>query len=381
MTGPAMPAPAMAGAAMTGVPEVVEKFRAAGSELAKDGESDLAVAWPRIARLGIFELGRSSEAVAAIEGLGLGGLPAGWVYAVASQLFGILTPLRRLLGDHQRHLLDGVESGEVLLCHASTEEGGGSDPLGITTRADRRADGRYLLNGRKSFITAAPLAGQALVFARTVPGRSPFALSAFLVPLAGAGVTRSAPLAKSALREVPMGVLDFTDVELSPDRLVAAEGAGLSVLATTTAWERALLLSYALGTMRRLLDRTVDWARTREQFGRRLGASQLAAARIADMALRVHRSRELVYGLAARLDAGVPMRSLTAEAAMVKVSVTEDHAALTQSAAGLAGVRAYLEDSELFADPATALAGLTYAGPNDLLRLTVARELGLPVGN
>jgi alkylation response protein AidB-like acyl-CoA dehydrogenase len=368
--------------------QTIDKFR----QLARDAvslpsDADFRQRWKEIAGTGLLGLAdidsstAVSTAVAAVEGVGLAGVAPGLVYAAASQLFGIQIPLRRLLSESQRERLAGVPSGSVLLCHASTEEGGGSDPLATGTGAVRRDDNSFVLNGTKSYVTAAPVADLALVFARTEPGRSPFALSAFLVDLRSPGVTVHPPVAKTALTDVPMGVLSFSDVVVPSDALVAGEGAGLSVIGVTTAWERALLLSYALGPMRLLLDRTVQWCQERQHFGRTMGASHQVAGRIADMALRVHRSRALLYSIATRLDAGIPIRRLAAEAAMTKISVTEDYVALTQDAAMLAGVRAYLGDSPLHTDPHSALAGLTYAGPNDLLRVAVARELGLPVEN
>jgi alkylation response protein AidB-like acyl-CoA dehydrogenase len=346
------------------------------------GEADFDESWRRLASLGVLgRPGSIRHAVAAIEGLGLAGVDPGICYAVASQLFGLQLPLRRLLSEEQLSLLEPVEAGRTRLCHASTEEGGGSDPLAMATSATRRDDGSYVLNGRKAFVTAAPVADVALVFARTEAGRSPFALSAFLVDLDAPGVRREAPVEKTAIVGAPMGGLTFDGVLVPPGRLVAEAGSGLAVLGVTTSWERALLLSYALGPMRLLLERTVEWCRTRRQFDRPMGANARVAARVADIALRVHRSRALVYAMAARLDDGVPIRRLGPAAAAVKISISEDYVRLTEEAAMLAGVRAYVEGMPLRADPASALAALTYAGPNDLLRVTIARDLGLPVEN
>jgi alkylation response protein AidB-like acyl-CoA dehydrogenase len=300
---------------------------------------------------------------------------------MASQRFGIQFPLRSVLTEATWQSLGDVEGGEVLLCHALTEEGGGSDPLSMTTRADLQPDGSYLLTGRKAFVTAAPVADIALVFARTAPGRSPFVLSPFLVDLHAPNIKRSAPFAKTAVLDVPMGALDFTGVRLPPERLIGGEGSGLAMLATTTSWERALLLAYALGPMRRVLDRTVDWCSTREHFGRRMGASHLVAARVADMAMALFRSRRLVYGIAERLDACTSPRQLATDAALTKISVAEDYVAFTRHAAVLGGVRSYIADSGLATDLISPMAASTYAGPNDLLRISVARELGLPVEN
>lgn len=317
------------------------------------------------------------EAVGAIEELGAAGGVPGACYALASQLFGLAHPLHAMLPPGRREIVDGRR----VLCHALTEEGGGSDPLSMTTRAERAADGSWRLRGRKAFVTAAPVADTALVFARTGAERSPFALTAFLVDLAAPGVSRDAPFAKTALADVPMGAIDLDDVVV-PDRdVVADEGSGLAVLSTTTVWERGLLMSYALGTMRRVLDATVEWAGSRTQFGRRMGASALVAGRVADMALALHRSRELVGGMAVRFDAGESARMLADAAALTKISVSQDHVAFAEQAAALGGVRSFVEQTGLTADLATPLAGFVYAGPNDLLRVSVARGLGLPVEN
>lgn len=368
--------------------DLVARYQEMGATLASAACSDFTERWRALATTGVFGVGqegRRTEAigaavrgVAAIEGLGLGGLDPGLCYAAASQLFGIQMPIARLLAPEQ-HAMILPSCNPPILCHASTEETGGSDPLGCTTNAKRMADGSYILTGQKSFITAAPVADVAVVFARTCPGRSPFALSAFLVDLSLPGVEMGAAIPKTVLRGVPMGSIMFHDVRVGADRLIAAEGAGLSILNATTTWERALLQSYAFGIARRLLERTTDWCESREHFGRRMGASHQVAARLADMAMRLHRSRVLVYAISAEIDAGVNVSQLATVAAICKVSVTEDFLRLAEHATALAGVRAFVEDSSLAVDVASALAGLTYAGPNDLLRIVIARDVGLSV--
>ncbi|MEU1816238.1 acyl-CoA dehydrogenase [Streptomyces roseifaciens] len=352
--------------------------------------------WEALAGLGVLRLdppepgpgapadaaapGPVTRSLAMIEGIGLAGADPGVVYAMASQVFGMEYPLRAVLPAGAWRSVARIQEGRELLCHALTERKGGSDPLSMDTRATRDGDG-YVLEGAKTFITAAPVADLALVFARTEQGRSPFSLSAFLFPVATPGVTRADAFAKTALPGVPMGELAFDGVRLGAGSLVGGEGSGLAILSSTTTWERALLLGYALGPMRRTLRRLTDWACERGHFGRRMGSSHQVAARISDMALVLHRSRTLLYAMAARLDAGTPTRRLSAEAALTKISVSEDYVRLTEHATALSGVRAFIADSELPADLHSPMAALTYAGPNDLLRIGVAREFGLPVEN
>ncbi|WP_072803121.1 acyl-CoA dehydrogenase family protein [Rhodococcoides yunnanense] len=319
-------------------------------------------------------------AVAVIEGLGRGGIEPGLCYALTSQLFGIQWPLSNLraLTDDQRA---GILDGSIMLCHALTEETGGSDPLSMGTSAEPHTNDTYVLRGRKAYVTAAPVADLALVFARTSPGRHPFALTAFLIPTDTAGIVRSEPFAKRALPAVPMGALDFTDVVVRAEETVTAEGAGLAFLSVTTTWERALLMSYAIGVMHNVLDRATAWVTTRRHFDRPMGASPLTAARIADMAVLAHRVRALVTNIAARLDAGTRPSALTTEAAMVKISCAQDLMEFETLAGQLFGARSVIADSGFAVDLPGALASSIYAGSNDLLRIAIARELSLPVEN
>ncbi|GAA0631578.1 hypothetical protein GCM10010174_60670 [Kutzneria viridogrisea] len=363
--------------------EVVAEFRDRATPIAEllAGKGFLDQ-WQAMAELGVLRMaqGTVTRSLAVIEGIGLAGIDPGVVYALASQLFGMQFPLRATLSEAAWAEFAHVQNGQTLVCHALTERRGGSDPLSMDTRARREGDG-YVLDGAKTFITAAPVADLVLTFARTAEGRSPFALSAFLFPADTPGVIRGSEFDKTALSTVPMGELVFDGVRLPADSLVGEEGSGLAVMASTTAWERAVILGYALGPMRRLLRRITEWAARREQFGRVMGNSHQVAARISDMAMAVHRSRTLLYAMAARLDAGTPARQLAAEAALTKISVSEDYVRLTEHATALSGVRAFIADSELPADLHSPMAALTYAGPNDLLRVGVARQFGLPVEN
>lgn len=369
--------------------QLVDTYRdMAAPVLEQVADADFTTQWRAMADLGVLRLaapdargpGPVTRSLAVIEGIGLAGADPGLCYALASQLFGMQFPLRAALGEAAWRSVAEVQEGRVLLCHALTERGGGSDPFSMRTRARREGDG-FVLDGAKTFITAAPVADRAIVFARTAEGRSPFALSAFLFPLDLPGIRRGETFTKTALPTVPMGELLFDGVRLPASALLGEEGSGLAVMASTTAWERSVILGYALGPMHRTLARTVEWAGARDHFGRRMGASHQVAARVSDMALALHRSRVQLYAMAARLDAGVPARQLAAEAALTKISVSEDYVRLTEHATALSGVRAFLPDFDLAADLASPMAALTYAGPNDLLRVGIARQLGLPVEN
>ncbi|MCF8568819.1 acyl-CoA dehydrogenase [Gordonia sp. HY002] len=321
------------------------------------------------------------NAVAVIEGLGRAGVSAGLCYALTSQVFGIQWPLSASTRKPLEPYVDGLVDGSLILCHALTEETGGSDPLSMRTAATA-TDGGYRIDGRKAYVTAAPEADVILTFARTDEARHPFALSSFLIPADRAGVTRSDPFAKTALTAVPMGAIDFDGVAVTDADLVAAEGSGLAFLSSTTTWERALLMSYALGGMHATIERVVAWLRDREQFGRSLGANPLVASHVADLATIRYRVRTLVYDMARRIDAGdTPLSALSTDAAQVKISCAHDLLTFETTAAPLFGARSVIADSGYAMDTTSAIAASIYAGTNDLLRMSIARDLGLPVAN
>jgi len=342
--------------------------------------------WKTLSGLGILDISSNQDSLATrklaqIEGLGRSSCPGGLCYAIASQLFGMQMPIRSWLTLAQAEKLEKLKYGEHILCHALTEEHGGSDPFEMQTHCHRLPGGGWRLTGQKKFVTAAPVADFALVFAKTDQGRNPFSLSAFLVDLTQPGVSRSKPFAKTVLKEVPMGELRFDEVNLEPWQIIGEEGSGLSLLAATTTWERALLMSYALGHMQVTLNNCVRWANQRQHFGRRMSQSHQVAARISDMAMLTIRSRSLLYDAARRIDAGEPVHALNGFASATKISISEDFDLFTRHAAQLFGVRAFISDSEYCTDFAAPAAAKVYAGTNDLLRVGLAHGLGVAVEN
>lgn len=320
-----------------------------------------------------------THAVAALEGLGHGCDDGGFVYAIVSQLFGICMPLQLHASEElKRKYLPKVIAGELMLAHAFTEEDSGSDAFSMKTRAEQTKTG-WRLSGKKSFLTNAPSADVALVFARTAEGRSPFGLTAFLVDLSWKGVSRGREFEKAGLRTVHMGELLFEDVEIPNEHVVSRPGAGLQLLVESTGWERAVLLTAALGPMMRTVEECVERARTRQQFGKAIGAHQQISAAIADMIMRQRMCRMAIYDMASRLGAGVSTRSLMQETSMTKLFVSENYVQVQLAALQIFGVRGYLQESPIQQRLRDAVSSTIYAGTSEILRNIIARTAGLPV--
>lgn len=320
-----------------------------------------------------------AHAVAAFEGLSYGCRDGGFVYALASQLFGIELTLQLMAGDEvKRGYLPRLVAGDLLAAHAFTEEDSGSDAFSMRSTAREDGDG-FVLSGVKRYITNAPHADVALVFARTAEERTPFGLGAFWVELGWPGARRGAEFDKVGLRTVHMGELAFDEVRVPAAHAVGGARGGLRVLGASTGFERALLLAVALGPMARAVDECRARARTRRQFDKPIGAFQQVSARIADMIARQRIARQVVYDMASRLDAGKSIHHLVDDAAIAKLFVSEAYVAVELSALQVFGVRGYLLESFAQQDLRDALSSTIWAGTSETLRNLVARYAGLPV--
>lgn len=338
--------------------------------------------WQRAADLGLLGLrvdprwggqGRSSvEALLCFEGLGLGSADNGFVFALASQVFATQTALEEAGSDAQRaRWLQGMVDGSVLGCFAMTEPGAGSDAASIATTATSTADG-FRLRGEKCWVTLGPVADVALVFATEDTAKGAWGITAFLVPLDLPGVTVGDVVPKAGLESCPFGSISF-DVEVPADAVVGRRGAGMSIFTSAVEAERAFLYGCQLGATERLLHRSIERARSRQQFGRPIGSFQAVGHRLADMKLRHETSRLLVYKAAILHDRG---ESVTLAAALAKLQASESAVESAVDAVRLHGAEGYTVAAGVEAEVRDALGGLAYSGTSDIQRNIVVRLLG-----
>lgn len=353
------------------------------------GESYAETQWKSLAEHGLFGIcmptrfggeGRPvSHVVAAFEGLGRGCRDSGLVYAAISQVFGIQMALVLLASDELLdRYLPAIITGDLALAHGFTEEDGGSDAFGMTTSAVKH-DGGWMLNGTKTFITNAPNADLAMVWAKTGDGRSPFALSCFLVDMRTAGASHGRTFEKIALRTVHMGELVFENVVVPNDHVIGRAGGGLQALTESTGWERAVLLTSALGPMARVLDEVVEWTKDRQAYDRPIGSFQQVSAKVADMVMRYKMSRMAIYDMASRLGHGESIQAWMQDVAIAKLFVSENYLPFMMDAVQTFGVRGILTDWPVQQDLRDAIPSTIYVGTSESMRNTIAKLQGVPV--
>ena len=338
--------------------------------------------WQRCADFGVFSAllsedygGRGYDVMTAIlilEAIGYGCHDNGLTLAINGQIWAVQEPISSFGSEQQkRRYLPGLCKGSIIGAVAMTEEEAGSNAAGLTTTATR-IDGGYLLNGRKSFVGLGPACDLALVFASTAPDRGSWGISAFLVDAASEGVSRSGPQQKMGLRTTPMGDLLFEDCVLSDDALLGREGAGLAIFQHVMEWERSFILASHVGSMHRQLDECVDFARKRVVFDKPIDSYQSVSNRLANMKLRLETAQLLLYKAAWQKMKNL---SCSAEAALVKLHLSEAFVESSIDAIRIHGGKGYLSETGIERNLRDAMAGVIYSGTSDIQRQIIAQML------
>lgn len=358
-----------------------------GDRVARDaaGRYDLQL-WKHAADLGLLGLcmppeyggaGLSvSHTVAAYEGIAEGCPDGGFVYGLLSQLFGVQIALLFMGSEEVKSTyLPPAIAGDLALAYGFTEPKGGSDAYLMETRAERDGD-EWVISGQKVLVTNAMEADVALVFARTGEGRSPFALSAFVVDLREPGAEIGQEFGKVGLRTVRMGELLFDGARVPDSHMVGRKGAGLRVITESTNWERAFLLVTALGQMRRVLHQVVAISNDADSdlF---VGDFDAASGPVADLVWRYKLCRMVTYDLAGRLTVDGPTNPHMQDAAIVKLFVSENYQAFMNEAMGLLGFGSITADFEVQQHLRDSLSSTIYSGTSETLRKTIAKLEGL----
>jgi alkylation response protein AidB-like acyl-CoA dehydrogenase len=310
--------------------------------------------------------------VATMEGLGYGCPDSGLAFALSASLWTVTMPILAFGTEEQkRRWLPGLCDGRLFGANAASEPEAGSDIFSMRTKAERRGD-RWVLDGRKVWITGGPVADLLLAFASTEPGKGALGITAFLVPAGTPGLSVVREIDKLGLRTAPMGELAFESCELPESALLGRQGRGARVFNAALEWERGAILAPALGTMRRQLERCVEHARKRKQFGQPVGKFQAVSHRIADMKVRLETCRHLVYDFARKKAVGL---DATLEAAMAKLHVSECFVQNSLDAVRTFGASGYTTDLGVERDLRDSVGGVIFSGTNDIQRSIIAQHL------
>ena len=169
--------------------------------------------------------------------------------------------------DQQQRWLSPLIDGSCLASFALTEPEIGSDAYHLSTSAERRTDGAFVINGHKAYITFGSRCDMVIVFASTNPAAGQWGLSAFIVPTDLPGVERLPNRDKMGMRTTPFADMTFTDVVVPPEAVLGRVGSGASIFNAVLEVERSYVFITQVGAMERQIDDTIAFANARMQGG------------------------------------------------------------------------------------------------------------------
>lgn len=256
---------------------------------------------------------------------------------------------------------------------ALSEPGAGSDLAGVQTRAERDGD-RYVVNGQKTWITAAHLADHLLVLTRTDPHAGKhrgLTLMYLSTDTPGVEVRPIVTMDGHTVNDV-----FFTDVSLGAESVVGGVGDAWHRLMRGLNVERLIIAAMSLGSARRSFEDTVAYVRGREQFGRSIGSFQAVRHRLADLAAEIECCRAFVYQVARQIDEGLEER-LAREGSIAKLKCTEVAKKAALEGVQLMGGNGYAVEFGMEEQVRKALAPPIYGGANEVQREIIGKSLGL----
>jgi len=313
-------------------------------------------------------------ATIAMEGLGYGCPDNGLLLALNAQMWTVQLPIEYFGTKEQKiEYLKPLTLGDSIACHALTEENAGSDVFSMQTTATK-VEGGYMLNGKKCMISLAPVADFALVFANSNPKIGKWGVTAFLVKKGTKGFSISENKTKMGMRTVPFGELMFKNCFVPDKDRLGKEGAGWSITNHSLENDRCSVFAAKLGAMERQLEKSIEYVKTRKQFGKKISEFQSVSNRIAEMKLRLETSKLLLYKTAWLKNQG---KSAMLEAAMLKLQVSENFVSSSLDTIRNHGAIGYLTENEIERDLRDSVGGLIYAGTSDIQKNIIAKLLGL----
>lgn len=271
--------------------------------------------------------------------------------------------------DQQGRWLGDMLSGETIGAYSLSEPHAGSDAAALRCRATK-VDGGYRITGSKAWITNGGRADFYTLFARTGEGSK--GISCFLVPKDTEGLSFGKPEEKMGLRGIPTTTAAYDDVFLPAERLIGAEGQGLTIAFSALDSGRLGIAAVATGLAQRALDDAVAYAKEREAFGRNIIDHQGLGFLLADMAAAVDSARATYLDAARRRDAGLPY---SRQASVAKLIATDAAMKVTTDAVQVFGGYGYTQDFPVERYMREAKVMQIFEGTNQIQRLVIARGL------
>ena len=276
--------------------------------------------------------------------------------------------------EQKKKYLPQLASGEKIIAFGLTEPGAGSDAGGTCTTAvfDPETE-EYVLNGRKCFISAAPMADWSIVFAKTdLKAKGSKGISMFIVDMKLPGVSLGKHEEKMGIHGYPTSDVVLEDVRVGKDCLVGPLHKGFQYAMKTLDGGRLGMAAQAVGVAQSALDEAIKYAKERKQFGRRIADFQGVSFMIAEMAADVEAARQLVYHAAELKDKNM---DATAACSIAKYFAAEAANRCAYKAVQIHGGYGYIREYKVERIYRDARICSIYEGTSQVQQMVIAASL------
>ncbi len=274
----------------------------------------------------------------------------------------------------QRWLVPAI-AGECLVAIAMTEPSVGSDLAGISTRAIRDGD-HYVLNGSKTFISNGQNCDLVIVVVKTDPGASPphDGMSLLLVEAGTPGFEKGRNLKKLGLKGQDTSEMSFSDCRVPVENLLGKEGHGFKMLMEKLQQERLTICVGSIASCRRSLEDTLAYVKERKAFGKPIASFQNTQFKLVEIATEIEIGQAFVDRLLLSHVAG---EEIVSEVSMGKWWITELQKRVASECLQLFGGYGFMDEYPISRDYADAAVQTIYAGSNEIMKVIIAKRMGL----
>jgi acyl-CoA dehydrogenase len=272
----------------------------------------------------------------------------------------------------RKYLVPGI-AGDCLMAIGMTEPGTGSDLAAVQTRAIRQGD-HYLVNGAKTFISNGQNCDLVIAVVKTDPTKCHDGISLLLVETSTPGFQRGRKLPKIGLKGQDTSEMSFADCRVPVSNLLGQEGQGFKLLMEKLQQERLCIGVSSMASVRRSLDDTLAYVKERQAFGKPIARFQNTQFKLAELETEYELGQAFVDKL---LAAHVRGEEIVKEVSMAKWWTTDLQKKVAVECLQLHGGYGFMEEYPISTDYLDAAVQSIYAGTNEIMKVIIARRLGL----
>ena len=276
--------------------------------------------------------------------------------------------------EQKQRFLPRMARGEIIGAIAMSEPGVGSDLQSVKTNAVKDAEGNYILNGAKTFITNGWNADLVIVVAKTNPALGAKGTSLLLVERGMKGFDKGKRLKKLGLKAQDTSELFFDNVKVPESNLLGAEGQGFVYLMQELPWERMQIAIGATASAQQAIDDTMAYVRERKVFGNAVASFQNTRFKLAEMQSQVQMARVFVDHCMTLLLAG---ELDPPTASMAKLNCTDMAGKVIDECLQLHGGYGFMWEYPIARAYADTRVSRIYGGTNEIMKEVIARSMGL----